>query len=144
MTLAEIIMAEYAKVRRKAGIVPFLSDGRCLFVVSPGDSVPEIAKGEVSGTEDTKSVAIREGAQKLGLVASNMAINPWLGWSGVVKGGDSGEYEFDVYGVLVKDAEAFNNHSVWLTRAEFTTKGHQPQTQIMNKLLDKIEVYLEK
>jgi len=137
---------------QKAGIVPFLPDGRGLFAVSSnaayGGTDPAIAKGRVDGKEDTKTAAVREGAEELGLRADNMASSPWLGWSGKITGLDA-TYPMDVYAVLVKDEKAFDEpdketaRTMWLTRAQFETKGRKSHAQIMAKVFDKIEVYLK-
>lgn len=137
----------------KAGIVPFLADGRALFAVSSnaahGGSSPAIAKGRIDGEESAKKAAIREGEEELGLKRSNMAAEPFLGWSGELTGLDA-TYKMDVFAVLVKDAEAFDKpdretaSTHWLTRAEFNKKGRKSQREIMEKVFDKIEVYIRK
>jgi 8-oxo-dGTP pyrophosphatase MutT (NUDIX family) len=147
-----VIVREEGELAKRAGMVPFLSDGRALFMVSsdPRDGgLPEIAKGRVEGDEDTKQCAIREGGEELGLRQSNMAASPFLGWSGKMTGSDD-PYQFEVYAVLVKDPDAFDesdsevDKTLWLTPSEFETKGRKSHTQIMNKIFDKIEVYLKK
>ena len=140
------------KTGQKAGIVPFLADGRCLFMVSSnsryGGPDPAIAKGHVDGEEDTKAAAVREGEEELGLRRSNMAAVPFLGWSGKLSG-LTATYQMEVYAVLVKDEDDFGTpdretaRTVWLTRSEFTTKGRKSQAQIMEKIFDTIEVYLQ-
>lgn len=136
----------------KAGIVPFLADGRGLFAV-PADGVegekPAIAKGRLDGEEKPKQAAIREGEEELGLRRSNMAAEPFLGWSGELTGADA-TYKLDVYAVLVKDAEAFGEtdhettRTLWLTRQDFKAKGRKSQQEIMVKVFDKIEAYLKR
>lgn len=150
MKLHRSITEEYSGL--KAGIVPFLSDGRCLFAVSSnanfGGLHPAIAKGGVDEGEDAKAAAIREGEEELGLRKSNMAASPFLGWSGKLSGMVS-TYPMEVYAVLVKDEDAFDvpdyetDHTEWLTRSQFTVKGRKSQAQIMEKIFDKIEAYLE-
>ena len=145
-----IIEARYSGL--KAGIVPFLADGRCLFMVSSdamyGGSDPAIAKGQVDGEEDARAAAIREGEEELGLRKSNMAATPFLGWSGKLSGLNA-TYPIEVYAVLVKDEDNFSTpdretaRTVWLTRSEFTTKGRKSQAQIMAQIFDKIEAYLQ-
>lgn len=137
----------------KAGIVPFLTDGRALFAKSSnasfGSADPAIAKGRVDGEEGAKHAAIREGEEELGLRRSNMAAEPFLGWSGKLTGLDA-TYKMDVYAVLVKDEEAFDEPEYetasthWLTREEFNKQGRKSQREIMEKVFDKIEVYLRK
>lgn len=151
MNLHRQIMETTAGLR--AGIVPFLADGRCLFFVSSdpkyGGSDPAIAKGRVDSGEDAKAAAVREGREELGLRRDNMATQPWLGWSGEISGQEE-SYKFEVYAVLMKDEDAFDTpgketaHTVWLTRSEFTTKGRKSHGQIMDRILDKIEAYLKK
>lgn len=131
--------------------MPFLADGRCLYMVPSdpkfGGSSPQFAKGRLDGKTDAKEEAIREGEEELGLRRSNMAAAPWLAWSGKVTGLDE-EYTMDVYAVLVEDENAFDKphyetaETVWLTRSEFTTKGRKTQIAIMDRIFDKIEAYL--
>jgi 8-oxo-dGTP pyrophosphatase MutT (NUDIX family) len=135
----------------KAGVVPFLDDGRALFAV-PSDShfggaEPAIAKGRVDGEESVKDAAVREGEEELGLRKSNMAAEPFLGWSGTLTGLDA-TYKMSVYAVLVKDEDAFDKPDYetksthWFTRQEFMTKGRKSQHEIMDKIFDKIDAYL--
>ena len=146
----QLLEAGYSKL--KAGIVPFLDDGRCLFVVSSnaafGGLDPAIAKGRVDGEESAKDAAIREGIEELGLRRSNMAAEPFLGWKGELTGLDA-TYPMEVYAVLVKSEKAFDTpdeetaRTVWMTWADFKAEGRQTHVVIMNKIFDKIGTYLK-
>jgi 8-oxo-dGTP pyrophosphatase MutT (NUDIX family) len=137
----------------KAGIIPFLADGRGLFAVSSdtkySGSLPAIAKGRIDGNESTKNAAIREGEEELGLRRSNMAAEPFLCWSGELTGLDA-TYRFDVFAVLVKDEENFDEPDYetasthWLSRSEFASKGRSSQREIVQKVFDKIDAYLQR
>lgn len=131
-------IAEAVTAGLKTGIVPFLADGRCLFL--SGEDGPVIATTAVDGEEDAKAAAIRAG-ESFGLQRSNMAAAPFLGWSGKMMGTKS--YPFEVYAVLVKEEDGFDNHGDWLTPAQFATKGRKAQAEIMEKVFGKIEVYLK-
>ena len=132
MKLAEVATAELS-TPTMVGIVPFISDGRCLFTDEP--AIPRIA---CNG--DAKEDAAKGGAKHFGLESGNMGANPFLGWQGQMKG-QSGSYGIEVYAVLVKDGSKL--HGTWLTRSEFDTKGPKSQTAIADKIFDKVEAYLK-
>ena len=146
------LIAEAGYNKLKAGIVPFLDDGRCLFFVSSnaayGGADPAIAKGRVDAGENAKQAAVREGTEELGLRKSNMAAQPFLGWSGELTGLDA-TYPFEVYAVLVKNEKDFDEpgeetaRTVWMTRAQFKAEGRKSHHEIMDKIFDKIDTYLE-
>jgi 8-oxo-dGTP pyrophosphatase MutT (NUDIX family) len=135
----------------RAGIVPFLKDGRALFMVSSnpnfGGVAPAIAKGRVDKGELVSAAAVREGTEELGLKESNMETSPLPGWSGLVTGLRS-SYQMEVYAVLVKDENDFNPtdyetaETVWLTRGQFKKIGRVSHLIIMDKIFDKIEAYI--
>lgn len=143
---------ENGYLSQKAGIIPFLADGRALFVVSSnvayGGTDPAIAKGQIDRKEDSMEAAIREGEEELGLKKNNMAAQPWLCWSGMLSG-LTATYPMDVYAVLVKNQNDFGKpdketaRTLWLTRSQFEIKGRKSHVQIMVKVFDKIEVYLK-
>lgn len=144
MKLAEVITDGKSTNRRAVGIVPFISDGRCFFAIQRGPE-PMIAMDTVDADHEPKELAVTYGEHHLGLRKSNMAAQPWLAWSGMIRG-SSNSYDVDVYVVLVKDAQAFSHYpelGTWLTESEFAAKGRKSQTQIMDKVFDKIEVYLK-
>jgi 8-oxo-dGTP pyrophosphatase MutT (NUDIX family) len=133
----------------KAGIVPFLKDGRALFMVSSnaafGGTDPAIAKGRIDDAEGPMNAAVREGSEELG---ANMASAPFLGWAGKVTGLQA-SYPIEVYAVLVKDAVDFDKtdtetaRTVWMSRADFKNKGRESHRLIVDKIFDQIEVALK-
>jgi 8-oxo-dGTP pyrophosphatase MutT (NUDIX family) len=135
----------------KAGIIPFLNDGRALFMVSSnpkfGGPDPAIAKGNVDKGETIEKAAVREGGEELGLKLSNMSAQPFLGWSGAVAGLQS-TYPIEVYAVPVKDETDFSStdyeteRTVWMTRAQFKKTGRGTHRVIVDKIFDKIDTYL--
>lgn len=145
------LIAEAGYNKLKAGIIPFLDDGRCLFAVSSnaafGGSDPAIAKGRVDAGESAKEAAVREGEEELGLRKDNMAAQPFLGWKGELTGLDA-TYPFEVYAVLVKDEDAFDKphyeteRTVWLTRSGFKKEGRASQATIVDHIFEKIDTYL--
>jgi len=152
MNFPTIAMIQEA-VATRAGIIPFLADGRALFFVSSDPSYggpdPAIAKGRVDQGETVVQAAIREGAEELGLRPSNFAGKPFLGWSGSV-GGLEATYEMAVYCVQVKDEKAFSKpgheteRTVWYTREEFAKHGRRSHQAMANAAFDKIDARLRK
>ena len=149
MKLFEV--ASYSKL--KAGIIPFKSDGRGMFMVSSdakyGGIRPAIAKGRVDEGENSETAAVREGEGELGLKKSNFKGTPFLVWSGKLTGLDA-SYPFDVYAVEVEDPNDFGEFhyetakTLWMSAAEFTTDGRQSQNAIVQDAFKIIEKRLNR
>lgn len=148
MKLHSLFEAANAKI----GIVPFLPDGRCLFAIMRnsgiGNSDPIIAIAQAPNNTPNKEDGVVIGINKLGMMRSNLAAEPFLGWKGELAGADT-LYPLEVYAVLVKDEDAFSAHdkafsrTIWLNSAEFKAEGQKAQKNIMNKIFNKIDTYLK-
>lgn len=144
-------LMESSTTKTRAGIVPFLADGRALFMVSSnpafGGSDPAIAKGRVDSGESVKRAAIREGGEELGLRSANMIAEPFIGWTGTISGLKS-TYPMEVYLVQVANENNFSDpdleteYTVWMTRSQFKQYGRKSHHSIADALFEQIEAYV--
>jgi 8-oxo-dGTP pyrophosphatase MutT (NUDIX family) len=126
----------------KAGFMPYVLEGDVpiyLFMVSSasqyGGADPQISKGHIDAGEDAKTAGVREAEEELGLRKSNL-ISTIEGWSGTQTGLDA-TYKMTIFAGQVKSKSAFDKphyetkETVWLSAADFATKGRKAQNSIV-------------
>lgn len=135
----------------KAGIIPWLiEDGemKMMFMIPSdpkyGGPNPQIAKGGVDPGENTRSAAIREGFEELGLLPKNI-----LQVTKIVTVSLTGldeSYPMTIYAARVKNKNNFvtphfeTGRTMWLTNDEFQATGRNIHKQIVKSTFDKLNI----
>jgi 8-oxo-dGTP pyrophosphatase MutT (NUDIX family) len=133
------------ELRQKAGIIPYVrdEDGIKMLFMKPsnaayGGSQFQIAKGNIDPGEDTKTAAIREGVEELGLRPANIVKLKKI-TSQRLTGLDE-TYIITVYAAEVADPTAFGSphyetsKTKWMTADEFRATGRLSQVGIVQML----------
>ena len=130
----------------RAGLIPYVVEDniiKMMFMVPSnaeyGGTVPQLAKGKVDSGEDTRTAAIREAKEELGLFYGNLLFLEELG---TFLGRTT------VYVGKIKDKNMFGEPSsetskvLWLTLEEFLIQGrdlHKPIVQAAHRFIMKKE-----
>ena len=135
------------KDKNKAGLIPYFiePDGSIKFLMmiasDPkfGGFKPMISKGTIEDNETTLECAIREAAEEVGLIASNMKTEPFEIFDQYVTL-RSVEYHMTVFAVEVKskldfaDTGCETKFTSWMTMQAFADRGRKDHQAIVEKL----------
>jgi 8-oxo-dGTP pyrophosphatase MutT (NUDIX family) len=128
---------EYEK-RARAGLVPYIIEDGIIKVLTMvasnplyGGPRPMLSKGKIEDGEDSKTAAVREAVEELGLIEDNIVGGVWLLADQRVEL-RSGAYNLSLYAARIMDRYDFDKwqdeteYTTWLTLEEFREQASGP------------------
>jgi 8-oxo-dGTP pyrophosphatase MutT (NUDIX family) len=142
---------EVTQPKAKAGIIPWIEENgiiQMMFMIPSdphyGGPNPQIAKGGVDMGEDTKTAAIREGNEELGLLESNIDEVTFITTEKIT--GLDETYTITIYAAKVKDKKNFTSphfetgKTMWLTNKEFQKVGRKIHKGFVSQTFTKLNI----